>query len=99
MKIIATIFPTDLVTNSLLSCFCPFLQTKNKNQVFSNLAVKEREILLLFVYSKSHFKAMPNFLAFFFVMPVRIHTLAITSTKGTVAKMDVQLKNVVEFYK
>ena len=30
MKIIATIIPTDLVTNLLLSSFCPFLQTKNR---------------------------------------------------------------------
>ena len=36
MKIIVTIIPTDLVTNSLLSSFCPFWQAKNKNQVFSN---------------------------------------------------------------
>ena len=36
MKIIVTIIPTDLVKNSLLSSFCPFLQTKNKNQVSAN---------------------------------------------------------------
>ena len=30
MKIIATIIPKDLGIDSLLSCFCPFLQTKNK---------------------------------------------------------------------
>ena len=32
MKIIVTIIPTDLVTNLLLSSFCPFLQTKNQKQ-------------------------------------------------------------------
>ena len=39
MKVVATIIPTDLVTNSLLYSFCPFLQTKNKNLVFSKLVV------------------------------------------------------------
>ena len=34
MKIILTIIPTDLVTNSLLSSFCPFLQTKKKESGF-----------------------------------------------------------------
>ena len=38
-KIALTVIPTDLVRNSLLSSFCPFLQTKNKNQVFSKLVV------------------------------------------------------------
>ena len=28
MKMIVTIIPTDIVTNLLLSSFCPFLQTK-----------------------------------------------------------------------
>ena len=32
MKIIANIVPTDLVTSSLLSSFCPFLQTKKKKE-------------------------------------------------------------------
>ena len=36
---IETLIPTDLVTNLQLSCFCPFLQTKNKNQAFSKLVV------------------------------------------------------------
>ena len=38
-KIIVTIIPTDLVTNLLLSSLCPFLQTKNKNQVLSKFVV------------------------------------------------------------
>ena len=39
MKIIVIIIPTDLFTKSLLSSFCSFLQTENKNQVFSKLVV------------------------------------------------------------
>ena len=39
MKIIVTMSPTDLNTNSLLSSLCPFIQTKYKNQVFSKLVV------------------------------------------------------------
>ena len=39
MKIIVAVIPADLVANLLLSSFCPFLQTKNKNQVFTKLVV------------------------------------------------------------
>ena len=39
MKILVTIIPTNLVTNSLLSFFCNFIETKNKNQIFSKLVV------------------------------------------------------------
>ena len=56
---IVTIIPTDLVTNSLLSSFCSYLQTKNKDQVFSRLVVWYREIFLLFVYSKSRSTSKP----------------------------------------
>ena len=59
MKIIITIILTDLVTNSLLSSLCPFLQTKNKNQVFSKLLVRYREIFLFFVYSESRYTSKP----------------------------------------
>ena len=53
MKIISTIIPTDLVTNSLLSIFCSFLETKNKNQVFNRLVVCQREIFMFFyLYSE-----------------------------------------------
>ena len=53
-KIIVTIIPTDLVTNSFLSSFCPFLQIKNKNQVFSKLmASKEKYFCFLFVTSRA----------------------------------------------
>ena len=34
MKMILTIIPANIVTNSLLSSFCPFLKTKSKNQIF-----------------------------------------------------------------
>ena len=53
MKTIVTIFPTDLVANLLFSYFCPFLQTKNKNQVFSQVRGLVTRIFLLFVYSES----------------------------------------------
>ena len=40
MEIILTIIPNyGFVTNLLLSSFCPYLQTKNKNQVFNKLVV------------------------------------------------------------
>ena len=53
MKIIVSVIPTVLVTNSLLSHFCPFAETKSKNQVFSKLVVWQQETILFFVYSKS----------------------------------------------
>ena len=53
MKIIVTIILTDLVTNLFLSTSCPFLQTRNKNLVFSKLVVLQREIFLFFVCSES----------------------------------------------
>ena len=35
MKTIVTIIPTNLISNySLLSAFCLFLDTRNKNQIF-----------------------------------------------------------------
>ena len=36
---IATIIPTNFVTNLLLSLYRPFIETKNKDQIFSNLVV------------------------------------------------------------
>ena len=35
MKIIVTIIPANLVANSLLPLFRPFVETKNKNQIFA----------------------------------------------------------------
>ena len=53
MKIILTMIPTDLVTNLLLFSFCPFLKTKNKNQVLSKLVIWQREIFLfLFITTR-----------------------------------------------
>ena len=49
MKIIVTIVSTFLVTNSLLSFFCPFVEAKNKNQIFSKLMIWLREILIFLV--------------------------------------------------
>ena len=54
MKIIVTTIATNLVTNSFLSLFCPFIEAENKSQVFSKLAVWKREIVLLLVYNESH---------------------------------------------
>ena len=47
MKIIATIIPTNLVTKSLLSLFCPFEQTANENLVFSKLSMRNVSIFCL----------------------------------------------------
>ena len=38
-KIIVTIFPTNLVRNSLLSLVCPFVEIKKKNQIFGKLVI------------------------------------------------------------
>ena len=53
MKIIVTIIPIELVANSHLSSFCPFLRTKSKNHVFRELVIQQREIFLFFAYSES----------------------------------------------
>ena len=39
MKIIVTIISTSSVTSSFSSLFCPFIETKNKNQIFSKSVV------------------------------------------------------------
>ena len=65
MKIIVTSIPTDLVTNSLLSSFFSFLQTKNKNQVFSKLMVWYQEIFAFCLYRVAlYFKAVMNSIDF-----------------------------------
>ena len=54
MKIIVTIIPTRLVTNSLLFLFCSFVETKNNNQLSSKLVVWYREtFLFLFMVSRA----------------------------------------------
>ena len=40
-------------TDLLLFLFCPFVKSKIKNQIFSKLAVWDREIFLFFVSVKS----------------------------------------------
>ena len=55
MKMILTLILISLVANSILSLFCPFIGTKNKNQIFSKLVVWQREIVLLFVQSTNQF--------------------------------------------
>ena len=52
MKIIVTIIPTVLVTNSLLNLFYPVVETKSKNQIFSKLVVWYKKYLF-FLYSMS----------------------------------------------
>ena len=39
MKIMVTKIPSNVVTNPLLSLFYPLFETKNKNEVLSNLVV------------------------------------------------------------
>ena len=52
MKIIVTIIPEDLVTNSSLSSFWPFLQAKNKNQGSQQVgSLVTRNICFLFIAS------------------------------------------------
>ena len=56
MKIIGNIIPTNLVRNLLLSSFCPFLQTKSKNLVFSKLVV-----CFLFIASRALLQSHTEF--------------------------------------
>ena len=39
LKKIVTVILANLVTNLLLYLFCPFVKSKNKNQIFSKLVV------------------------------------------------------------
>ena len=75
MKMIVTIIPTDIVTNSLLSSFYPFLQTKNKNQIFSKSVVWQPEILLFLVYTESN--AMSNLADFYKRIFLRVNPVCI----------------------
>ena len=63
---IVTIIPTDLVTNSLLSLFCPFLETNNKIK-FSRISWSGNQKYFCFLCNKRvvlYFKAMPNSIDF-----------------------------------
>ena len=58
--------PLNLVTNSLLSPFCLFLETRNKNHIFRKLVVWLREIFLLSLKRVALlFKAMSNSIDFY----------------------------------
>ena len=78
MKMIITIIPTDLVTNSLFSnSFCPFLQTENKNQDLGKLVVTRNISVFCLWRVALFFKTMPNSIDFYkgiflHVFPVRI---------------------------
>ena len=62
MKIIVIIIPTDLAANWLLSSFCLFLQTKNKNQVFSKLVcLVTRNISFSFIVSRTLLQSYTEF--------------------------------------
>ena len=50
MKIIVTIIPTNLRTNSPLSFFCPFVETKTKSQIFKSWRSRNEKYFLFFVY-------------------------------------------------
>ena len=39
MKTMVTMIPTNLVTNLILFLFCPFVESKNKNQISSKLVI------------------------------------------------------------
>ena len=50
MKIIASIIRTNLVTNSLLSPFWSFIETKNKNWIFSKYVGSPASFLSFLVF-------------------------------------------------
>ena len=61
MKIIVATIPADLVANSLLSSFCPFLQTKNKTQAFRKLWSGNEKYFWLFIASRALFQSHVEF--------------------------------------
>ena len=61
MKIIVTSVPTDLVTNSLLSSFCSFLQTKNKNLGFQQVDGLVPRNSFLFIASRTLLQSRAEF--------------------------------------
>ena len=66
VKIIVTIILPDLVTNSLLFSFCPFLQTKKpESRVQQVGGVVTRNTCFLFKGSALYFKVMPNSVDFY----------------------------------
>ena len=71
-KTTVIIVPTDLVTNLIVSSFCPFLLTKNKDQGFSKVVARNVFCLHRTVI---YFNAMLNSIDFYkgiflYVIPV-----------------------------
>ena len=67
VKIIVTIILPDLVTNSLLFSFCPFLQTKkpeSRVQQVGGLVTRNTSVFCLKGVAL-YFKAMPNSIDFY----------------------------------
>ena len=79
MKIIVTIILTNVVTDSLLSHFCSFVEIKNKNSNFWKVDdVVARSISVFYLERDAlFFKGMPNSIDFYkrnflLVIPARI---------------------------
>ena len=79
MKRSVTIIPTDLVTNSLLSSLCLFLQTKNKIRFSASWWSGNEKYFCFFCLQRValYFKVMPNLINFYeaiflHVIPFRI---------------------------
>ena len=86
MKIIVTIIPTDLVTNSLLSSFCPFSQTKIKKQV-GGLVTRSISDFSLWWVALS-FRAIPKLIGFYkgiFLHVIPVHMIVSRSDYHTEA--------------
>ena len=104
MKIIVTIIPTDLVTNSFLSSSYPFLRTKDMNWVFNNLVLWWREICFLFIASHAlYFKAMPNSIDFYKGIFLHVISVRIIVPWLNIGFMKMVLKwplysNVITFF-
>ena len=67
VKIVVTIILSDLVTNSLLLSFCPFLQTKKPEsgaQQVGGLVTRNTSVFCLKGVAL-YFKAMPNSIDFY----------------------------------
>ena len=78
MKINVTIIPTNLVTNSLLSFVCPFVETKNNNQISASWwSGNEKYFCLLLIASRALLQRYAEFnrllkTIFLQVIPARI---------------------------
>ena len=62
MKIVVIIIPTDLVTNSLLSSFCPYLQPKKQESGFEQVGgLVTKNICFLFIVSRAILESHTEF--------------------------------------